>query len=495
MIEKTKLALIDAHPAANWQDLDSHPLEAEPKPAPEVHPLAQYIDIDSAPKPPSWVIHGFIGQGVTVISGAQGIGKTSSILPLSMIAAGLFGDELMPHEWRHVMYISEDVEQAKRILLGITKHSRLNINKEDLRQRLHLVPAKRLDPAYVASVGATYRDQFTRQVKGVEILPLVVIDTKSAVLAVENENDNSQASTMMAALKQGFDGLPVWLIGHVAKANMDRTDVLSSRGASAIEADANQTLYLIKEGNTRYLKQGKTRFEPKWDELVMESDTAQISAADEFGNAEPLTLRWNIPTPAQQSRAKTAELNSDKQDQLNQQQLRQDVLNAVETAWVTGLPLNKTGLRETVKRNKQNVSSIVHKLICDNWLHEVEIPSSERVGNAKKSFLIKLTTVERDDFLAGKGLPEKKLEIPQTWKKPVGSPVPEKPKAKQKQAPEKEQSTCSENDSFLKENNMGTGGINEILIPNPILSLVPGTSQNEWEPVGTGELSGSHCNE
>ena len=269
MIEKTKLALIDAHPAANWQDLDSHPLEAEPKPTPEVHPLARFVDIDGTTKPPSWVIHGFIGQGVTVISGAQGIGKTSSTLPLSMIAAGLFGDELMPHEWRHVMYISEDVEQAKRILLGITKHSRLNINKEDLRQRLHLVPAKRLDPAYVASVGATYRDQFTRQVKGVEILPLVVIDTKSAVLAVENENDNSQASTMMAALKQGFDGLPVWLIGHVAKANMDRTDVLSSRGASAIEADANQTLYLIKEGNTRYLKQGKNRFEPKWDELVM----------------------------------------------------------------------------------------------------------------------------------------------------------------------------------------------------------------------------------
>jgi hypothetical protein len=408
----------------------------------------------------------------------------------------------MPHEWRHVVYISEDVEQAKRILLGITKYSRLNINHENLRQRLHLVPAQRLEPAYVASVGTTYREKFTRQVQSIQILPLVVIDTKSAVLAVENENDNGQASAMMAALKQGFDGLPIWLIGHVAKANIDKNDTLSSRGASAIEADANQTMYLIKEGDTRYLKQGKTRFEPKWYELVMESDTAQISAADEFGNAEPLTLRWNIPTPSKQSRAKTAELNSEKQDQLDRQQLRQGILDAVKVAWDTNLPLNKTGVSAAVKRNKQDVSSMINKLICEHWLHEVEIPKSMRLGPSKISFLIKLETEERDDFLAGKGLPEKKLVIPDTWKKPVDSLVPEKPKGKQKQAPEKEQSTCSRNDSFLKENNLGTGGINEILISNPTLSLVPGTSQNEWEPVGTGDMAAptpnkpnltSHC--
>ena len=55
----------------------------------------------------------------------------------------------------------------------------------------------RLDPSFLASVGTTYREKFTRTVSGVEILPLVVLDTKSAVLAIENENDNSEASAMM----------------------------------------------------------------------------------------------------------------------------------------------------------------------------------------------------------------------------------------------------------------------------------------------------------
>ena len=41
--------------------------------------------------------------------------------------------------------------------------------------------------------------------------------------------------------------------------------------------------------------------------------------------------------------------------------------------------------------------------------------------------------------------------------------------------------------SFPKRNSMGTGGISEVLMSTPALSLVPGTYGNGWEPVGTGE--------
>ena len=111
---------------------------------------------------------------------------------------------------------------------------------------------------------------------------------------------------MMAALKQGFDGLPVWLIGHVAKANLSRNDALTSRGASAIEGDANQTMFLIREGESRYLVQGKTRFEARWPELEITSYTAQTTEPDEFGNLEPVLLRWGIAAPANQSRKEAA---------------------------------------------------------------------------------------------------------------------------------------------------------------------------------------------
>lgn len=269
-----------------------------PKPEPKIHPLARYVDIDGTAKPPRWVLPGFIGHGVTVIAGAHGVGKTTALLPLAMTAAGLHGDDLMPRQWRHVVYVTEDVEQARRILAGVTLHSNLGIDLGLVRERVHIVEAVRLDPVFVASVGATYREQFTRTVEGVEVLPLVVLDTKSAVLALDNENDNSEASRMMAALKQGFDRLPVWLIGHVAKANLTRNDALTSRGASAIEGDANQTMFLIREGDTRFLVQGKTRFEARWPELEISSYTAQTTAPDEFGNMEAAQLITALGTLA-----------------------------------------------------------------------------------------------------------------------------------------------------------------------------------------------------
>ena len=145
--------------------------------------------------------------------------------------------------------------------------------------------AVRLDPTYVAKVGANYREKFTRLVDGVEVMPLVVLDTKSAVLAVESENDNSQASEMMAVLKQGFDGLPVWLVGHVAKPNLNRSDAasLTTRGASAIDGDANQTIFLVLEKGQRFFLLGKVRFAPWWFELEIMSYTSQTFTKDEFG--------------------------------------------------------------------------------------------------------------------------------------------------------------------------------------------------------------------
>ena len=227
---------------------------------PPTHPLNKFVDFDGVAQAPRWVIPGFIGHGVTVISGAQGVGKTTAMLPLALVAAGLHGGELMPSHWRHVVYITEDIEQARRILAGIVNHGNIGITRESVQERIHIVEAVRLTPAFVAEVGKTYREQFTRTVGEVAVLPLVVLDTKSAVLAVDDENDNSKASAMMAALKQGFDGLPVWLIGHVAKASFGKSEGanLSSRGASAVEADANQTMFLIAEGERRCLIQGKT---------------------------------------------------------------------------------------------------------------------------------------------------------------------------------------------------------------------------------------------
>ena len=186
----------------------------------ETHPLARFVELDKEPKPPRWVLPGVIGQGLTVISGAQGVGKTTTILPLALVVAGLHGGELMPRYWRHVIYVTEDIEQAQRILAGMVRFGGLGIKEDDVKERLHLVAAVRLDAAKVAEVGDFYHEQFVRVVNGVEISPLVVFDTKSAIFAVENENDNAEASRLVAAIKQNFANLPVWLVGHISKHNI-----------------------------------------------------------------------------------------------------------------------------------------------------------------------------------------------------------------------------------------------------------------------------------
>ena len=415
------------HPA--YSDFSGVTIDNETGEILEPHFLARFIDLDGQTKPPRWVIPGFIEHTVVVISGSAGVGKTTAILPLALTAAGLHGGELMPIHWRHVVYITEDVEQAKRILAGIVNHGDLGIEWADVRERLHMVPAKRLKPEVVASVGTTYREMFTRTVQGVEILPLVVLDTKSAVLDVADENSNSEASKMMAALKQGFNNLPIWLTGHVAKALKDATEGLTSRGAGAIEADANQTIFLKKDkDDKRYLENDKRRFEQKWPQIDLISNTKTIMAVDEFGNPEEVTLRWAIAMPGEIPTKELAEQRkverSKQEEKLKLENTRSGLLNKAVEAWNLGTPYNRTGLKGAVNLSAAYAHQVIEALFHEQWLHEIDVPCGERINNSKKSYVIALTTPEHDALLAGEDVLPKYRVIPASWKKAPISVIP-----------------------------------------------------------------------
>lgn len=399
------------------------------KPDVPVHPLAQFVELDAAPQAPRWVIPGFIGHGVVIVAGAHGVGKTTALLPLAMVAAGLHarGDPLAPREWRHVVYIVEDIEQARRILAGILGSRGPGLDIGTVRQRLHMVEARRLEPAIAVAVGKTYREKFTRTVDGVEVLPLVVVDTKAAVLVMEEENSNSESSEVMAAFKQDFEGLPTWLVGHVAKANMTRADAagLSLRGGSAFEADANQVLYLVKEADgTRYLVRGKTRFEAKWPELIISSDYTHTTAPDEFGNVEPVTLRWGIASPPEMTRREAQEQAKEAARKDEAAALREDTLNAVQTAWQTGFPLNREGVKAKLPRNRNEVTDTIENLLSERWLVEVAVPPKERTNPKRSAFLVALTPHEHDGVVLRKEpVPAAKLTVPPSWRKPAAPSV------------------------------------------------------------------------
>lgn len=397
-----------------------------PKPEADIHPMARFIDAMGEVMPPNWLVPGFLAaDGATVVAGTHGVGKSTALVPLCLTIAGIAGHpELMPRQWRHICFCTEDAGQITRIIAGIVGHGGLGINADTVRERFHLVEAKRLNPAFVAQVAPTYREMFTRTIDGVEVPPLTVFDTKSACFATEDENSNSESSQLMSTLKQNFEGMPVWLITHVAKASRNDTSGLTARGASALEADANCTAFLTAEGDKRYLVLGKRRFEPRWPELVFESHTATVPAKDAWGNVEMVSLRWATAAPPEMSRQDAQQEAREEAQREEANACRGEVLDVVSIAWAAGQPLNRNAIKAKVRRQATQVIGCIESLLSESWLIEITVPSKERTNNRRSAFLVALTAPEREEFLASGKLPPEKLEIPQSWRKPANPFVP-----------------------------------------------------------------------
>lgn len=411
---------------------------AAPPPQSE-HPLAQFVRLSHKTKAVRWVVPGLIENGVVTIAGARGKGKTTAILPLALSVAGLHapGYPLAPHpdRWRHVIYIVEQVSQAERILAGVVEHSDMGITWEQVEDRLHLVESRRLDPHVVADAGDIYKKQFTRVVDGVEILPLVVFDTQASIFEMQDERDNSEASRIMALLKQRFAGLPAWIVGHVAKASIERNDIatITARGAGAFEADSIANFYLTSEGTgdteTRFFSVGKTRAEPRFGkDLVIHSDCATTEGENEWGEMEPVHLRWATMQPMTESRAalraKAQEEAQEAAGQAREAELRQDLLDRAEEAQRLGNPLSKTGLKAAVRGKGADIQRAIDALEAEGWLHQVEVPGAIRAHNSRARFLVRLTPEERDHHRTTGALPTEKTAIPPSWRKAEIPPVP-----------------------------------------------------------------------
>lgn len=402
-----------------------------------IHPLTRFVELGRQPEPPRWLVPGFIAEGVVMIAGGHGAGKTTALLPLAMAVAGIHPPEyeLKPEHWRHVVYITEDIHQAARIVAGYTDWLDWPPGERDtwdkVQSRLHIVEARRGTPELVTEAGPYYRDTFTRTVtttgldgmeRTVELAPLVVIDTIAATVHLENENDNSEASAAVAMFKQRFAGLPLWFVGHTAKANLNRSE-LTARGASAWEADANQVLYLVNEDTKgRWLVRGKTRFESPWQELEIHGHSTTIAVQNRFGAEESLTLRWSIATPAEQGRKQRQEQAQADRAERDREAMHQSILDAVQAAYDEGQRLNRNGVCAQTQGRKQNTLDAINALLSEGWLFEVEIPRSERLNSKRPNFLVALTPEERAEYLKNGAVPEAKQIIPASWKK---QPEPE----------------------------------------------------------------------
>ena len=397
------------------------------------HPLAQFVTLKRVPQAVRWVVPGVVEEGVVTMAGARGVGKTTALLPLALGVAGLHaeGYPLAPKadRWRHVVYIVEQVSQAERVIAGIVEHSGWGITWEDVEARVHIVESRRMEPRAVAGVGQVYRERFTRVVDGVELLPLVVFDTQASIFEMQNENDNAEASRIMALLKQEFAGLPAWIVGHVAKASIGRDDVsaITARGAGAFEADAIANFYLTSEGEgmnqQRYFSIGKTRAEPRFGrDLLIESAFAVAGGVNQWGEAEAVHLRWASIKPMDVSRAELRQQAKQQAHEEHDSELRGALFDKAQTAWTSGNPLSKRGLCEAVTGKTDTKRMLVASLLAEGRLVESEeIPASLRRVPSKSVYLVPLEPSESLAFKQTGKLPTGKDKHPPTWLKDVSA--------------------------------------------------------------------------
>jgi hypothetical protein len=250
------------------------------------------------PKATKYVLDGILSEGISVLASYPGGGKTTAMVSMvACVTEALVKDPFKTHpetiKPRKVIYFSEHPEQVELIIQAMIKQNMIEVQK--LKDRLVIAPAKRIKPEKISQLAEHYIDQkylntVTRNNVTVEATPWLIFDTTSAVIDLEDENSNSEWGKAISALKNSFvmdRQIPITLVAHTAKNGKDSSDAskLTTRGGSALEGDATQIMFLVKDKhNNRYINIGdsKHRFTPTAHALEIDSSVVEIKAINEF---------------------------------------------------------------------------------------------------------------------------------------------------------------------------------------------------------------------
>jgi hypothetical protein len=281
-----------------------------------------------------FVIDGFLPNGVVVIAGEPGSGKTTNLVPMAASAA-----HLTPKEWgfhpkrrRKVVWLSEHPEQvfdtfeALLVLEG-------SASRQEFEQWFVVVQTKRSATQNLVTMVEDANRRFSWQnERGVAVNPLIVWDTAAATIEVETENDNATISRAISMAKVALDGGALWVVTHTPKAQRGARDekAMSARGAGAYEADANCTAYLYQDTDERrVLALGKIRFAPAFTEIHFDSARDTKTIIDNF-DGEELEKIVVCGVPSQGSKDQRKQSKVDIRRQAQRDAILQEAVKAVE---------------------------------------------------------------------------------------------------------------------------------------------------------------------
>jgi hypothetical protein len=270
-------------------------------------------------KPIRYMVKGFWAHSFMVLAGQPGIGKTTAVISLCMVMAGIQAKdcELTATKKRKTIIVTEDSDQVERTLTGYARH--YGISAEALSQWFVIIDAKRSNVKDLLMLAHNVINHTIDNVR-----PLLVLDTANATMDIDNENDNSEVGAYIAALKQTIYiqlDTPVCIITHtnktISKADSDAT----ARGASAFTGDATLTGVLFEDDTkTRYMRLVKTRYQPNFREIKFQSDVFADTVLDEDGDIQEQMVLLVVPEKSSEDDRRQAA--SDRQNDKRQQQVQ-----------------------------------------------------------------------------------------------------------------------------------------------------------------------------
>jgi hypothetical protein len=275
------------------------------------------LDITSL-KPIDYMIQGFWAHSFFVLAGQPGVGKTTAMISACMVMAGfqIADTTITAKNHRKTIFVTEDSDQITRTLFAYAKH--FHIKPTDLLNWFVVIDAKRSD---VKDLLTLAHNVIRHTVNGIR--PHLVLDTANSTMAIDNENDNSEVGSYLAALKQTIYvqlHTPISILTHTNKTISRQDSDAMARGASAFTGDATLTgiLFMDPDG-TRYMKLTKTRYEPDFREIRFETQLFPEIVIDQHGEPQTMLCRISIPYPSAEEERKQAQ--AEKQEDKRQQQI------------------------------------------------------------------------------------------------------------------------------------------------------------------------------